>query len=137
MEWLDNALDFIVQQVLAEFITVVAGIGFVYLIQNRWVEWRFGKWRVVITDETGKQVLDRKVSADKIREIMKEPAEKAVFLKGVVSPYGTLNCDIIEKGPELGLLDEDQLKRLFVVDLRKNPAPKKQAAQPEKIRKKK
>jgi hypothetical protein len=137
MSWMQNIINFIVEQLLAEFVIVVAGIAFAYFVRDRYVQWRYGNWRVVIKDENGKQVLDRKVSADKIREIMKEPAEKAVFLKGVVSPYGTLNCDIIEKGPELGLLDEDQLKRLFVVDLRKNPAPKKQAAQPEKIRKKK
>jgi len=57
----------------------------------------------------------------KAKEILDEPADLSVFLKGVISPYALLNCDIIEEGERMGLLIRDNINRQFIVDLDKNP----------------
>ena len=51
--------------------------------------------------------------------------ELSVFLKGLVSPYDTLHCDIIEVAKQPGLLLIDRKERRFVIDLDKNPSKSK------------
>ncbi|MBC8446147.1 MAG: hypothetical protein H8D78_00205 [Chloroflexi bacterium] len=75
--------------------------------------------------------MSRKISAGKAREILEEPADLSVFLKGVVSPYAWVNCDIIEEGRKIGLLQEDRQNRVFTIDLDKNcPDDRREGAPP-------
>lgn len=113
-------LTAITQNLVASFLAVIFGIGFTHLIRRRWDENRFGRWHVVIR-QGGAQILDRKISVRKAKELLEEPSDLSVFLKGLVSPYATLNCDIIEVGKELGLLSVDLTARCYVIDLDKNP----------------
>jgi len=121
MEWVNPVIDFIVEQVLAAFIAVLFGLLVAFLTREIWNRWRYGRWHIIVMDSKGVQKLDRRVSAGKVKEILAEPAEKAVFLKGVISPYAELHCDILENGPNLGLLMEDRKNRRFLIDLSKNP----------------
>lgn len=119
MEWLGVSLNFIVETLLQEFIVVVFGVLFALFVKNRWEKWRYGKWEVIVIKEE-EEILHRKISPSKVKEILDEPAELSVFLKGVASPYEWIKCDLIEYGEKLGLLHEDRVNRRFVLNLDEN-----------------
>lgn len=124
---LDQILNWVVaiaQNLMASFFAVVFGIAFTFLVRHFWDENMYGRWRVVVIKQ-GKPEIDRAISVEKAKEILREPAELSVFLKGVASPYGWINCDIIERGEALGLLKKDMMSRCFVINLDKNPLPEK------------
>jgi hypothetical protein len=103
---------------------VVLGIAFVQLFQNRMDQNRYGRWRVIIKKK-GEIKVDRQISIGKAKEILSEPVDLAVFLKGVASPYGWINCDILEEGKRIGLYTEDRQQRRMIVDLDRNPPGEK------------
>ena len=113
-------LDFIAQTLLGELIVVIAGVLFAYGIKGQYDKWRYGRYRVRIL-QNGAEKVNRPISPRKAKEILDEPADLAVFLKGVASPYGWIRCDIISEGQEIGLLTIDHQKRTFIIDLDKNP----------------
>ena len=108
------------QNLIASFLAVVFGIAFTQFVLRRWDEHRYGRWHVIIKKKEEIKV-NRAISVRKAKEILDEPADLSVFLKGVISPYALLNCDIIEEGERLGLLIRDNINRQFIVDLDKNP----------------
>ena len=110
----------VAESLLARFLVVVAGVVFAQFVQVRWERWRFGRW-VVVVKRGGEELLNRAISPHKAKEILEEPAELSVFLKGVLSPYAWIGCDLVGKGRELGLLVEDRAARRFVIDLDRNP----------------
>lgn len=113
-------LDFIAQTILGELIVVVVGVLFAYGIKEQYNKWRYGRYRVRVL-QNNQEVVNRPISPRKSQEILDEPADLAVFLKGVTSPYAWIKCDIISKGQEIGLLTIDREKREFVINLDKNP----------------
>jgi len=103
-----------------EFLVAVFGLLVAQRIARWWVEQRFGGWQArIVRGET--PVVERRVSAPKVKEILEEPAELSVFLKGLVSPYDTLHCDILEQQKHPGLLTIDRTAKTFTVDLAHNP----------------
>jgi hypothetical protein len=123
MPWIQNSLSFIWEVLKSEFIAVVAGIIFVQVVQRIWDRWRFGKWKVILV-KNGEEFLEREISTGKSKEILGEDAELAVFLKGVISPYAWVTCDLLKKGREINLLVEDKKARRFIVNLDYNPKQK-------------
>lgn len=119
---LGDWLQAIAQDLIASFLAVVLGIGFTYFIRRRWNEKHFGGWHVVVR-KNGATKVDRAISAEKAKEILREPSELSVFLKGVASPYGWINYDILHKDVEGKLLVRDDAKRLLTIDLDHNPQP--------------
>ena len=117
-----NWLTAIVQNLVASFLAVVFGIAFTYFIRRRWDEEHYGGWRVHVWRKGIKEV-DRAISVGKAKEILQESSELSVFLKGVASPYGWINCDILQKGIEEKLFVRDDPKRLLTIDLDRNPKP--------------
>ena len=93
--------DWLVSGLFQNLVWVVVGVFFVYFIRDRLEKWRYGGW-VVLLKRGDKIILRRQVSHEKARDILDDASEKAVFLKGIVSPYARLNCDLIEVGPEPG-----------------------------------
>lgn len=132
MSWLHHILDFILNVFVTEFVAVVFGLIFVQGIQRIWDRWRFGRWRVILLKD-GKEILNRQVSTGKAKEVLGEDAELAVFLKGIISPYDMLHCDLLMEGRQIGLLVEDKEARHFIVDLDKNPPQKAASNQPKRI----
>lgn len=110
----------ILQNLIASFLAVVFGIGFTQFVRSRWDEHLYGRWHVIIKNKEEIKV-NRAISVRKAKEILDDPADLSVFLKGIVSPYALLNCDIIEEGECRGLLIRDSVNRQFIVDLDKNP----------------
>ena len=115
---LQNPWEFIIQTLLAELIVVIVGVVIAHLVLDNYVRWRFGNWRVIVKGDD--VYVDRPVSARKAQEVLEEPAELSVFLKGVVSPYLWIKCDIIEHGIDSGFLVVDERARVFVIDLTKH-----------------
>jgi hypothetical protein len=115
-----SLLENLAANIVAAFLGVVAA----WLIRHGWEKWRFGRWRVVVVQD-GVTRVDRAISVGKAKEILQEPAELSVFLKGLVSPYDTLHCDIIQEGEKLGLLNKDSARRIYTIDLDENPKPPK------------
>ncbi|RMH34896.1 MAG: hypothetical protein D6694_14930 [Gammaproteobacteria bacterium] len=123
MYW-TKIVTFVFETILQEIVVVAAGVLFAHFVRRKVDEWRFGKWQVIL--KRGEQeILKRRISAPKVKSILDEPSELDDFLKGVVSPYAWIHCDIIEKGEELGLLKIDHQSRRFIIDLDKNPSGNK------------
>jgi len=120
MNWISNALSFILESLLQEIVIVVAGVLFAQLIQRWWNKRKYGNWRVVILKE-GKEVLDKGVSSGKSKAILEVPEDMGVFLKGLTSPFGWINCDLMDEGPRIGLLKIDKQIRRIIINLDKNP----------------
>lgn len=120
MTWYQSTIDFIWEALKSEFVTVVAGVIFAQVIQRLWNELRFGRWKIMVVHNE-EEILRRKISTNKAKEILGEESELAVFIKGVTSPYAWLNCDPIEKGRQIGLLVENRKARVFSIHLEKNP----------------
>jgi hypothetical protein len=112
----------ILLNLISNFLIVVLGILFTQFVRRRSDKRRYGGWHVIIK-EKGEIKVDRAISVRKAKEILDEPTDLSVFLKGIVSPYAKLNCDIIVEGECLGLLIKDNVNRQFIVDLDKNPLP--------------
>ncbi len=110
----------IAQNLVASFFAVVFGIVFTYLVRRQWDRYKYGGWRVIVVKK-GKEEVNREISIEKAKQILHEPSELAVFLKGVASPYEWINCDIIQKGVEAKLFVRNDQKQFLVIDLDHNP----------------
>ncbi|HIP71518.1 MAG TPA: hypothetical protein EYH05_09000 [Anaerolineae bacterium] len=124
-------LEFIAQTLLGELIIVIVGVFFAYGIKRWWDNWRYGRYRIRLF-QNGEEIVNRPVSPRKAQEILDEPADLAVFLKGVASPYAWIKCDLISKGREIGLLVIDKENRQFIFNLDKNPDPEERTSPAEK-----
>ena len=111
---------------ISNFLIVVLGILFTQFVRRRLDERRYGRWLVIIKEKDQIKV-KRAISVRKAKEILNEPADLSVFLKGIVSPYDTLHCDIIEEGERRGLLIRDNVNRQFILNLDRNPPPREGA----------
>ena len=118
----------ILLNLIANFLVVVSGIFFTQFVLSRRDEHKYGGWHVIIKKKEEIKV-DRAISVRKAKEILNEPADLSVFLKGIVSPYSSLNCDLIKEGECRGLLIRDNVNRQFIVDLDKNPPREGSSAQ--------
>ncbi len=117
---MSNFGEFLFEQVLAALIAVLVGLIIAAVTQYGYYQIFYGGWKVVLT-RRGKTVLTRAVPARKAHDIRSDPSEKSVYLKGIMSPYIQLNCDLIEDGHKLKMLIEDTKTRVFTINLDKNP----------------
>ena len=120
MEGMQGVFFGVFVNLLSEFVVVVLGVFFAQYIRSRLDRRRYGGWRVIIR-RAGEKVDVRPVSHGKIKQIREIPEELSVFLKGVTSGYGWINCDLVTEGRKLGMLIEDQSERTYTIDLDRNP----------------
>lgn len=116
MELLRSVLEFVSQTILQELIVVIVGVLVANFIIYRWNEWRYGGWRARIVYQ-GKIVLDRPLSANKAQALLTEPADLNVFLKGLVSPYAIVHCDLITDGKTYQVYVEDHAQRRMSINV--------------------
>lgn len=112
-------LDLIISGLVQNFIWTILAVFVAQQIQNFLQNRQFGNWRVIIM-ENGKELLNKAISTGKARHIFATPEDKLVYLKGLVSPYGTLVYDLIEQGTAIGLYEENKKLRKIIIDLDKN-----------------
>lgn len=98
---------------------VVFGVLFALTIQRGIEKVRYGNWQVQIWRKKA-HVLHKNISSGKAKAILEIPEDMNVFLKGLISPFATLTCDLVDQGPALGLLKLDRKARRIVIDLDKN-----------------
>lgn len=100
-----------------------AAVGFLFarLVLARLEKSRFGGWRILVRLPDGTVGTDRPISVVKARAILDDDADLSVYVKGVASTYGWINCDPTTRGREIGLLVVDSKKREILVDLAQNP----------------
>lgn len=112
------------QNLLASLLFSLFGVLLGIIVVDRFRQWRdqkrYGGWHVIVTKKNA-ALVDRPISVRKAKEVLDESSELSVFIKGVVSPYARLNCDILDKVKYPGLLIQDDANRRFLVDLDKNP----------------
>jgi hypothetical protein len=112
--------EWVISGLVQNFVWVIVAILFVQYVQRAYENWKYGNWKVVV-HLRGEDKVNREISPGKVKEILSEPAELSVFVKGVASPYGWINCDVLTEGKDLGLFLEDRTNRRLVIDLDKNP----------------
>lgn len=126
----------IAQNLVASFIAVLLGIAFARFVQDRIDNKRYGGYSVKILrtewdEDKGaneqKVKVDRPISVAKAKAILAESADLSVFLKGVVSPYATLFCDLIAELNDTEKPKAERVLRLegrtFIIDLDNNKQP--------------
>ncbi len=124
MSWLHDFWNFAAQTLLGELLTVIAGIFISQLISMTWEKWRYGGWTVQIlnvVDGRKQEILQEEIPPAKAKELLNDPVSLRIYLKGLVSSYTWLRCDLLTKGRETGLFREDREQRRFIIDLSKNP----------------
>ena len=96
LTWDFLSWDWVVSTVIVELAVVFAGV----LIANYYIRWRkekkWGKWNLVIRhgEDT---VLDRSLSAGTTERIFSDETDLDVFLKGRVSVFGDVHCDLVSE----------------------------------------
>ncbi len=118
--WLLAIAQNLVASVLYTLLGVILGVFVIDRYRERRNRKLYGGWHVMVT-RRGTTLVDRAISVRKAKEILEESSELSVFIKGVVSPYERLNCDILDRQKYPELLLQDALNRRFIVDLDKNP----------------
>ena len=111
---------FFIETILGELVVVILGVLFANYIWSWMERRRFGDWRVIVQRQ-GEELVRREISPRKVREVLEEPVDLVTFLKGVVSPYAFINCDLITEGQKRRLLLIDRPGRRFVLNLDQNP----------------
>ena len=86
---------------------------------------KFSGWTVEV--RRGEEILCcRPVGRRKTEEILDDSSTLSVYLKGLVSPFGWLNEDLLsQKAADSGLFRTQYANKKWVVDLSKNPQKKK------------
>lgn len=112
-EWVFSGL-------VQNFVWMILAILFVELGQKTYEKWKYGRWRVIVLSH-GEEKVNREITTGKVKEILSEPVDMSVFIKGVISPYGWLNCDLLTTGKDIGLFVENRKERRLVIDMDKNP----------------
>jgi hypothetical protein len=121
----DEIPKLLVSGLIQNLVWVIVGILLVQSTKNL-LDWlRFGRWSIVVIDQ-GIEKVNREITVRKARDILNEPAEMSVFVKGVASPYGWIKCDLFQEGTERGLFKQDSKQRQLIVDLDKNPCGERQ-----------
>jgi hypothetical protein len=120
--------EWVLSGLVQNVVWVVAAILFVQFVQKVYENRRYGGWRVIV-QMNEKGLVDREISPGKLKEILEEPSEMSVFIKGVASPYAWINCDVLTEGKRLGLFMEEREQRRLVIDLDKNPKVQKNGRQ--------
>lgn len=124
---LDTVWEWILSGLVQNFVWMIVAILFVQFGQRAYDGIRYGGWRVIVQKD-GKDLMVREISPGKVKEILGESSEMSVYIKGVTSPYGWINCDILTMGKDIGLFLQDDESRRLVIDLDKNPRDGNEAA---------
>jgi len=117
----DIIWEWVLSGLVQNFVWVIVAILFVQFGQRAYENRKYGNWRVIVHHK-GINRVDREISPGKVKEILSEPAEMSVFVKGVASPYGWINCDVLTEGKRIGLFVEKPEERRLLIDLDKNPS---------------
>jgi hypothetical protein len=131
---LNTALNYVVDVLAEELITVFAGVLIAHVFLKYWYKWRYGRWTITVIKDGETKIDQKKVSPGKIKQVLEVPEDLPVFLKGLCSPFHWIQCDLMADGEEIGLLVQDNKNREFIIDLDKDKQKEKKENCYDKIR---
>lgn len=103
----------IFSEVIAFLIGSMLGLFFGQ-IKSWYIKWKYRNWTVKLMYQ-GIEIVERSISPEKTSEIFGEPSDKAVYVKGVISPYGRLGCDPLETS-DLIIVDKQNKDLIINLD---------------------
>ena len=110
------------EQIAASVIGCIVGVVFPYIVFHAYTKRRFSGWKVVVKDKDAIRA-ERKVGPKKAEIILEDDAELSVFVKGIVSPFCTLNEDLLsERARDIGLFTRSDREKRLTVDISRNPS---------------
>jgi hypothetical protein len=111
----------VVELLFDELLLTIVGFLAANFIIRRWNDWRYGRWTLTVMQD-GEAKLDQvPITPEKMKQVTEIPEDMPVFLKGMCSPFHHINCDLMRKGVELGVLTIDDDARTIIIDLDKDP----------------
>lgn len=128
---MDTLFDSVAANLLTEFIVVVFGVLFANFVQRRIKQWRYGGWHLLLypgeplpaeetkpkADAGQRPLLERELSADTAQRILYDKSELDVYLKGRVSPFANVNCDLVtelDSGASPVIVKNDAARRITI-----------------------
>jgi len=125
-------IDFLIG-LLTNFVFQVLAVLFAIYFWDRYVnKWFYDGSTVSVVRGDTIILSARSIGWRKSKDIADDDSDLSVFLKGVVSPYEWINCDIVSDGRKSGMLVEKKERQKYfgerydyIIDLAKNP-PKEQ-----------
>ena len=135
-------IDFIVG-LATNFLATIIGVLIAIYLRDRWYYRRlYDGWQVRILYKD-REVLPggRSIDWATAKTITESTAEESVLLKGIVSPYARLHCDLITEGREKKILIDDDVprrllgrvrgkRRVYTIDLSRGENEKLLAIEP-------
>lgn len=115
MDAINLGIDFLIG-LATNFLATIVGVLVAIYIRDRWYYRRlYDGWEVRIR-YNDRDVLPggRSIDWATAKTITESTAEESVLLKGIVSPYARLHCDLITEGREKDILiEQDEPRRLL------------------------
>jgi len=98
------------------FLATLIGVLVAIYLRDRWYYRRlYEGWKVRILYKDHEVLRDgRSLGWATAKAIAESQAEESVLLKGIVSPYARLHCDLITEGRTMEILREDDTPRTFL-----------------------
>lgn len=140
--WVPLGWDVIIG-LATNFLAALVGVLVAIYVRDRWYYRRlFEGWEVrILYDDREALPGGRSIGWATAKAITESTAEESVLLKGIVSPYARLHCDLITEGRDKGILievDEPRRflgrvrgkRRTYTIDLSRGEAEKLLAIEP-------
>lgn len=116
-----NVAEGLPTELVGGVLSTLIALALAAFVYHVWEKKKFGGWRVLGIDRSGDTKINRPLSVQTAKILFSDEYNKGVILKGIASPLGWLNADLISEGPSLGLLVVNHVDRTIMIDIRKNP----------------
>lgn len=122
-EWVKAILQNLIASGIASFFGVIFGVLVLQRYQRGQDEKKFGNWTVIVK-RPGEKDVKRCIPIERAKLVLDDDSELSVYLKGIASPFGWINCDLVTEGVENKMLVRDNEHRTFIIDYACNPQRK-------------
>lgn len=130
---MDSFFDSILANLATEFVIVLFGVLVANQIQRYIKQWRYGRWRMrllPVAPPSGEgmvqsataganqtPILERELSPDTAQRILNDKTEFDIFVKGRISPFFDVNCDLVTEldSDNSSVITRDNVRRVITV----------------------
>lgn len=114
MTFIEQLFSNIFFGLIVEILIVIGGYIIGHIVVTKYKENKFGNWHAFLLKEDDEIILDRPLSPATAERVIEDEAELNVYLKGLISPFGIVNCDLVTElekpNPNLIVVDHDARK---------------------------
>ena len=131
---METLRDSVVANLVSEFLIVVFGVLVANFVQRRIKQSRYGRWHRVlypaeplpdevqlpsseVAEAGSRPLFRREISPDTAQRILHDQSELDIYLKGRLSPFANVNCDLIselESGNSMVITKNDKNRRITI-----------------------